>query len=541
MTSTAPPPIPIAAADEPTCCPEEELVPCTACYEKHKAEEAALLPPVDEPNFSDLKQAAASLQRMPPPEIPHGHAASAPEDITHHQAHARQLPAPNPPDPRTAESEKSGPLLATPAHSRTSERERDSAAAAQQATVAAAGEDEPTCCPEEAELVPCSACYEKMHGHHSSAAAPTSSAAPVAAYAAPSPSPLPAPYPLTANTVDYNNAGVGTQSVYGVGSAFQPQPQMQPYPMQPAVYSQMSYSASPPPSIMFGQPQQQAQQQVDVYGNMYQQQMSAMQMPQQQPQYLCQPSPTMYQPYSAPVTMAGPNGGTLVYYPNPAQNNGIDSSAQSQLQSLPAVQPQPQQMSHQVPPPGLMSYYQQPQQQQMQITQPQHNVPAQQPASLAFQQQPVAYVNNIPMYYTTQPPLPQQQQHTQAEQQPAQLHNVYLPASAPASTVASPASSIVGDSIRSCSDLDKTCATYKTEICRSHQYSGACEYGSSCQFAHGLDELRTREVDPKYKTERCKNYHAFGPSTCWYGPRCKFIHDESTDLPTHRHCLVKFV
>ena len=542
MTAALPPPSLVASIEEPTCCPEDELVPCTACYEKHKAEEAS----VEELPFTDLQQAAASLLRIPPPSIPHGHAASAPEDITHHQAHARQLPAPNPPDPRTAHSEKSGPLLAASATERTNGRETNSTAQPAAAAVAEeAAEEEPTCCPEEAELVPCSACYEKMHGHHSSPPSSATATAAAPSYAAPSaPSPLPASYPLTANTVDYNNAGVGTQGAYNVGSAMplstqqQQQQQMQAYSMQQP-YGQLAYTASPPPSVMYGQPtMQQSQQQVDMYGNMYQQQIGAMQMPQQQqPQYMCQPGPAMYQPFPAPLTMAGPNGGTLVYYPNPAQNGAVDSSAQSQLQSPPVIQ-QPQQISHQVPSPGLMGYYQQPQQQpQLQLAQQQHSVSAQQPATLAFQQQPVAYVNNIPMYYTTQPPLPQQQQQQQTQpEQPAQHHSLYLPASAPASTVTSPSSSIAGDSLRSFSDVDKTCATYKTEICRSHQYSGACEYGSSCQFAHGLDELRTRDVDPKYKTERCKNYHAFGPSTCWYGPRCKFIHDESVKSHTTTAC-----
>jgi len=33
-------------------------------------------------------------------------------------------------------------------------------------------------------------------------------------------------------------------------------------------------------------------------------------------------------------------------------------------------------------------------------------------------------------------------------------------------------------------------SNYKTEICRKFQQSGLCEYGSSCQFAHGLHEVR---------------------------------------------------
>lgn len=65
---------------------------------------------------------------------------------------------------------------------------------------------------------------------------------------------------------------------------------------------------------------------------------------------------------------------------------------------------------------------------------------------------------------------------------------------------------------------------YKTEICRSHRQTGYCEYDSSCQFAHGIHELRPRHYGLKYKTQECKNYHAEG--YCRFGSRCKFIHDE---------------
>lgn len=61
------------------------------------------------------------------------------------------------------------------------------------------------------------------------------------------------------------------------------------------------------------------------------------------------------------------------------------------------------------------------------------------------------------------------------------------------------------------------------QICRSHASTGICDYGSTCQFAHGMGELRSREVDTKYKTELCKNYHSQGPQNCWYGSRCKFV------------------
>lgn len=31
---------------------------------------------------------------------------------------------------------------------------------------------------------------------------------------------------------------------------------------------------------------------------------------------------------------------------------------------------------------------------------------------------------------------------------------------------------------------------YKTRNCRSFIVSGKCRYGSKCQFAHGIEELR---------------------------------------------------
>jgi len=65
---------------------------------------------------------------------------------------------------------------------------------------------------------------------------------------------------------------------------------------------------------------------------------------------------------------------------------------------------------------------------------------------------------------------------------------------------------------------------YKTEICRSHRQTGLCEYDNSCQFAHGIHELRPRHYGLKYKTQECKNYHSEG--YCRFGSRCKFIHDE---------------
>eukprot|EP01029_Cantina_marsupialis_P014026 TRINITY_DN3106_c0_g1_i1.p1 TRINITY_DN3106_c0_g1~~TRINITY_DN3106_c0_g1_i1.p1 ORF type:complete len:291 (+),score=93.77 TRINITY_DN3106_c0_g1_i1:55-873(+) len=65
---------------------------------------------------------------------------------------------------------------------------------------------------------------------------------------------------------------------------------------------------------------------------------------------------------------------------------------------------------------------------------------------------------------------------------------------------------------------------YKTELCKGFLTTGSCRYGSKCQFAHGLNELKQTPRHPKYKTERCKNFWATG--YCPYGKKCRFVHDE---------------
>lgn len=67
-------------------------------------------------------------------------------------------------------------------------------------------------------------------------------------------------------------------------------------------------------------------------------------------------------------------------------------------------------------------------------------------------------------------------------------------------------------------------ARYKTELCRSFEETGQCRYGSKCQFAHGMQELRTLNRHPKYKTELCRTFHTTG--LCSYGQRCNFIHND---------------
>ncbi|XP_073706903.1 mRNA decay activator protein ZFP36L1 [Garra rufa] len=76
---------------------------------------------------------------------------------------------------------------------------------------------------------------------------------------------------------------------------------------------------------------------------------------------------------------------------------------------------------------------------------------------------------------------------------------------------------------------------YKTELCRTYEESGICKYGTKCQFAHGMEELRGLNRHPKYKTEPCRTFHTIG--FCPYGARCHFIHnaDEQIGLSENNH------
>lgn len=68
---------------------------------------------------------------------------------------------------------------------------------------------------------------------------------------------------------------------------------------------------------------------------------------------------------------------------------------------------------------------------------------------------------------------------------------------------------------------------YKTELCKHFMDTGACRYGSKCQFAHGEHELRGVLRHPKYKTTRCKAFVSTGK--CMYGNRCRFIHHDNPE------------
>ncbi|KAL3654445.1 hypothetical protein CASFOL_004126 [Castilleja foliolosa] len=63
---------------------------------------------------------------------------------------------------------------------------------------------------------------------------------------------------------------------------------------------------------------------------------------------------------------------------------------------------------------------------------------------------------------------------------------------------------------------------FKTELCNKWQQTGTCPYGETCQFAHGIDELRPVIRHPRYKTELCRML--LNDTHCPYGHRCHFRH-----------------
>lgn len=75
--------------------------------------------------------------------------------------------------------------------------------------------------------------------------------------------------------------------------------------------------------------------------------------------------------------------------------------------------------------------------------------------------------------------------------------------------------------------IDKHSNLFKTEICRAFQDNGRCRYGSKCQFAHNLNELREINRHPRYKTQYCKKFNENG--FCPYGTRCCFIHEKDCE------------
>ncbi len=67
---------------------------------------------------------------------------------------------------------------------------------------------------------------------------------------------------------------------------------------------------------------------------------------------------------------------------------------------------------------------------------------------------------------------------------------------------------------------------YKTELCKTFSEKGKCPYGYKCRFAHGKEELNSKNLNLNYKKKKCKKFSEYG--FCPYGSRCSFKHDERT-------------
>ena len=85
---------------------------------------------------------------------------------------------------------------------------------------------------------------------------------------------------------------------------------------------------------------------------------------------------------------------------------------------------------------------------------------------------------------------------------------------------------------------------YKTMMCKNYNTEQGCQYGEKCQFAHGVEELRTYhgngtqpQAQPgmppqqqmqknimNYKIVKCKNFEKDG--VCKYGSHCTFAHGD---------------
>lgn len=75
---------------------------------------------------------------------------------------------------------------------------------------------------------------------------------------------------------------------------------------------------------------------------------------------------------------------------------------------------------------------------------------------------------------------------------------------------------------------------YKTEMC----IKGNCEFGSKCDFAHSITELRSRPVPSTFKTVPCKKENKL--DGCRFQNRCSFLHSNEKIVPlkTPRHFAI---
>ncbi|EJK57746.1 hypothetical protein THAOC_22179 [Thalassiosira oceanica] len=77
---------------------------------------------------------------------------------------------------------------------------------------------------------------------------------------------------------------------------------------------------------------------------------------------------------------------------------------------------------------------------------------------------------------------------------------------------------------------------FKTELCRNFEKPGGCPYGSSCTYAHGAQELRTKplltqHLEGKLDANSFRRHPCFDQvsgGACSIGPDCPCLHDPRT-------------
>jgi len=75
----------------------------------------------------------------------------------------------------------------------------------------------------------------------------------------------------------------------------------------------------------------------------------------------------------------------------------------------------------------------------------------------------------------------------------------------------------------------------KTTMCHSVAEGVRCSFGMTCKYAHSVSELRSRKVNPRYRSQPRWEYNYINSPTyfCYHGDVCSFLHlDEDIDEVT---------
>lgn len=80
----------------------------------------------------------------------------------------------------------------------------------------------------------------------------------------------------------------------------------------------------------------------------------------------------------------------------------------------------------------------------------------------------------------------------------------------------------------------------KTTMCHSVTEGVRCSFGMRCKYAHNVHELRSRKVNPRYRSQPCREYNYLDSSTylCYHGDVCSFQHIDD-DIDEVRESILK--